>query len=63
MGAEESPDDVLVLMLFDILSEAEAVRWYDPVRAEYLDEAANDLRAVIAERDANRADGPKRATC
>ena len=63
MGAEHSPEDVLVLMLFDILSEAEAVRWSDPVRAAYLDEAANDLRAVIAERDASITAGSKDATC
>ena len=56
MGAEHSPDDVLVLMLFDILSEAEAVRWHDPERAVQLDDAASDLRAVIAEADGTPSD-------
>jgi hypothetical protein len=51
MGAEQSSKDVLVRMLSDILFEAEAVRLSDPVRAAKLDEAANDLRMVIAEPD------------
>jgi hypothetical protein len=53
MDAEHSPpDEVLVRMLFDILSEAETVRWHDPIKAAHLDDAANDLRAVLAESDA-----------
>jgi len=51
MGAEQSSNDVLVRMLSDILFEAEAARLSDPARAAKLDEAANDLRAVIAESD------------
>ena len=43
--------DVLLRMLLDILSEADVVRWSDPVKAAYLDDAASDLRAVIAETD------------
>jgi hypothetical protein len=42
-------------MLFDILSEAETVRWCDPVKAACLDEAANDLRAMIAEANETRS--------
>ena len=60
MDPERSSDDVLVRMLFEILSEAETVRWCDPVRAAQLDDAANDLRAVIAEGDADMTDGPRR---
>ena len=61
MDAERSTEDILVRMLFDILSEADAIRWYDPARAAYLDEAANDLRAVLAETDANITDGSRHA--
>ena len=46
--------DVLRLMLLDILREAELLRPHDPVRTAHLDDAANDLRAVIAERAALR---------
>jgi hypothetical protein len=42
-------NDVLLLMLADILHEADAIRPHDPVRAGHLDEAANDLMTVIAE--------------
>ena len=52
MADTHSREDALVRMLCDILSEAEAIRWCDPAKAQHLDEAANDLRAVIAEADA-----------
>jgi hypothetical protein len=51
MDADRSSGDVLARMLIDLLSEADTVRWHDPARAAYLDEAANDLRAVIAEKN------------
>jgi len=50
MGADTSAGEILVRMLIDLLAEADAVRWHDPVRAAHLDEAADDLRAVIAEK-------------
>jgi hypothetical protein len=56
MDANSSPDHVLQRMLVDILSEAEMVRWCDPVKAAYLDEAANDLRAVLAEANETCSD-------
>ena len=62
MDPERSSDDVLVRMLFEILSEAEAVRWCDPVRAAQLDDAANDLRAVIAEGNADMPTDPAEPT-
>jgi hypothetical protein len=49
MHPKQSRDDLLKAMLQDILSEAELVRPHDPVRAAKLEEAANDLRSVIAE--------------
>jgi hypothetical protein len=50
MQAERSRDEILMAMLLDILHEAELLRPHDPVRAAHLDDAASDLRMVIAER-------------
>ena len=47
---DRTPDEILRQMLVDILREAELVRPHDPVRAGHLDDAAADLRIVIAER-------------
>jgi hypothetical protein len=46
---DRSPEEVLRLMLLDMLHEAEMLRPHDAVRAAQLDDAANDLRIVIAE--------------
>jgi hypothetical protein len=51
MHDERSPKEVLGLMLSEILHEAELIRPHDPVKARHLDDAANDLRTVLAERD------------
>jgi hypothetical protein len=49
----ERPCDILLLMLSDILHEADRVRAHDPIKAARLDDAANELCAVLAESDAN----------
>ena len=41
--------EVLLLMLSDILHEADTLRPQDPIKAAHLDDAANDLRTVLAE--------------
>ena len=51
MDHQRSRDDTLRAMLLDILYEAELLRPYDPVKAAQLDDAANDLRLVMAEAD------------
>ena len=53
---DHSPDEVLRLMLVDILQNAELLRPHDPIQAAQLDDAANDLRMVIAE-GAGTSDG------
>jgi hypothetical protein len=44
-----SQQTVLLLMLVDLLEEADAIRPCDPLKAAQLDDAADDLRSVIAE--------------
>lgn len=60
MQTETARIEILQLMLIEVLREAELLRPYDPVRAAHLDEAANDLFAVIAERASFDSDSEAR---
>jgi hypothetical protein len=60
MDADQPPNDVLLLMLADLLHEAEAIRPHDPSKAAHLDDMTNELRAVIAESPDSQGRGSQR---